>query len=54
MEGEALGPLKGLCPHYKGLPGPGSRRRWVGEQGEGGRDKGFSEENLGKERTFVM
>jgi hypothetical protein len=23
-------------PQYRGMPGPGSRSGWVGEQGEGG------------------
>jgi hypothetical protein len=36
------------------MPGPGSRRGWVGEQGEWGGDKGFLEEKLGKEITFEM
>jgi hypothetical protein len=35
-------------------PGPGSRSGWVGEQGEGGGDRGFSEGKLGKEITFEM
>jgi hypothetical protein len=38
-------------PHYRGLPGPGSR---VEEQEEGGEDRGFSEGKLGKEITFEM
>jgi hypothetical protein len=29
MGGEALGPVK-----VRGMPGPGSRSGWVGEQGE--------------------
>jgi hypothetical protein len=35
MGGEALGPVKVLCPHYRGMsrPGPGSRNGWVGEPG---------------------
>jgi hypothetical protein len=35
-------------PQYMGLPGPGSRSGWVGEQGDGGEGKGFSEGKLGK------
>jgi hypothetical protein len=30
------------------MPGPGSRSGWVGEQGERGEDRGFSEGKLGK------
>jgi hypothetical protein len=42
-------------PHYKGMPGPGIRSGYVGEQGEGrGGDKGFSEGKPGKEITFEM
>jgi hypothetical protein len=36
------------------MSGPGSRSGWVGEQGEGGRGLGFSEEKLGKGITFEM
>jgi len=25
-----------LCSQYRGMPGPGSRSGWVGEQGRGG------------------
>jgi hypothetical protein len=41
-------------PQYRGMPGPGSRNVWVGEQGEEGADKGFSEGKLGKGITFEM
>jgi hypothetical protein len=41
-------------PQYRGMPGPGSRSGWVGEQGEGGGDRGFSEGKLGKGITFEM
>jgi hypothetical protein len=34
--------------------GPGSRSTWVGEQGEWGEDRGFSEGKLGKGITFEM
>jgi hypothetical protein len=27
---------KGSMPQYRGMPGSGSRRAWVDEQGEGG------------------
>jgi hypothetical protein len=36
-------------PQYRGMPGPGSRSRWAGEQREGGEDRVFSEGKLGKE-----
>jgi hypothetical protein len=41
-------------PQYRGMPGPGSRSGWVGEQGEEGRDRGFSEGKPGKGITFEM
>jgi hypothetical protein len=41
-------------PQYRGVPGPGSRSGWVGEQEEGGEDRGFSEGKLGKGITFEM
>jgi hypothetical protein len=36
------------------MSGPGSRRVWVGEQGERGGDRGFSEGNPGKGIIFEM
>jgi hypothetical protein len=39
---------------YRGLPEPGSRSGWVGEQGEGGRDREVLEGKLGKGITFEM
>jgi hypothetical protein len=30
------------------MPGPGIRSGWIGEQGEGGGDRGFSEGTPGK------
>jgi len=33
--GEALGILKIFMPHYRGMPGPGSRSGWFEEQGGG-------------------
>jgi hypothetical protein len=39
-------------PQYRGMPGPGSSS--AGEQGEGGQDRGFSEEKLGKGITFEI
>jgi hypothetical protein len=41
-------------PQYRGLPGPGSRSRWVGEHGEGRMDRRFLEEKLGKGITYEM
>jgi hypothetical protein len=41
-------------PQYRGMPGPGSRSGWVGEQGEGRRYKGFLERKLGKGIAFEM
>jgi hypothetical protein len=35
-------------PQYKGMPGPGSRSGWVGEQGDGGVYREFSDRKLGK------
>jgi hypothetical protein len=39
---------------YLGIPVPGSRRGWVGEQGEGGGYRRFSEGKLEKGITFEM
>ena len=44
MEGEALGPVKALCPS-RGMTRPGSRSGWVDEQGEKGGDRGFGRGN---------
>jgi hypothetical protein len=41
-------------PQYRGIPGPGSGSRWVGEQVEGGEDRGFLEGKSGKGITFEM
>ena len=41
-------------PQYRGMPRPGSRSGWVGEQGEGGGDSGFLEGKLGKGIIFEM
>jgi hypothetical protein len=36
LGGEALGLAKIIYrPQYRGMPGPGSRSGWVGEQGRG-------------------
>jgi hypothetical protein len=36
------------------MPGQGSRSGWVGEQGEEGWDRGFSEGKLRRRITFKM
>jgi hypothetical protein len=36
MGEESLGLAKIICPSTGGMPGPGSRSGWVGEQGRGG------------------
>jgi hypothetical protein len=41
-------------PQYRGLPRPGRGSGWVGEQGKGEGDRGFSERKLGKGITFEM
>ena len=41
-------------PNYKGMPGPGRGNGEIIEQGEGRRDKGFSEEKPGKGITLEM
>ena len=45
---------EGSMPQGRGMPGPVSGSRWVGEKGDGGRDRGFSEGKLGKKITFEM
>jgi hypothetical protein len=40
---------------YRGMPGPGSRNGWVGEQGWGeGKIRGLSERKLGMGIAFEM
>jgi hypothetical protein len=41
-------------PQYRGIPGPGRGSGRVGEQGEEGEVRGFSEGKLGKGITFEM
>jgi hypothetical protein len=41
-------------PQYSGMPEPRSRSEWVGEQVDRGRDREFSEGNLGKGITFEI
>ena len=45
---------EGSMPQYRGMPGPGSRSRWVGEQEEGGGNRGFLKGKLGNGITFEM
>jgi hypothetical protein len=45
---------EGSMPQCGGMPGPGSWSGWVGEQEEGGWDRGFSEDKPGKGITFEM
>jgi hypothetical protein len=45
---------EGSMPQCRGMPGQGSRSGWVGEQWEGGWNRGFSEGKLGKGITFEM
>ena len=53
MGGKGLGPVRFYAP-VKGNVRTRKGSRWVGEQGEGGEDRGFSEGELGKGITFVM
>jgi hypothetical protein len=41
-------------PHCREMPGQGSRTVWVGDQGAGGWDRGFSVGKLGKGITFEL
>jgi hypothetical protein len=41
-------------PQYRGMPGPGRRSGWFGEQGEEGGGSLFSERKLGKGIVFEM
>jgi hypothetical protein len=41
-------------PQYRGMPGQGSRSGWVGEQGEEGKVRKFSEGRLANGITFKM
>jgi hypothetical protein len=45
---------EGSMPQCRGMPGPGSRCEWVGEQAVGGRDRGFSEGKPRKRTTFEI
>jgi hypothetical protein len=55
MGGEALGPVKVLCPSTGGCRD--QEWEWIGwgaGGGGGGRDRGFSEEKVEKGITFEM
>jgi hypothetical protein len=39
-------------PQYRGMPGPGIRSGFVGEQGEVGWNRGFSERKIGNGVAF--
>jgi hypothetical protein len=55
MGGETLGPVKALCPSIVDCQDQEFQcSGWVGEQGEGGKDRGYSEGKLGKGITFEM
>ena len=45
---------EGSMPQHRGMPGRGRESWWVGEQGEGRGDRGFSEGKLGKGITFEI
>jgi hypothetical protein len=45
---------EGSMPLHREIPGPERGSGWVGEQGDGGGDRGFSEGKLGKGITFKM
>ena len=53
MGGEALGPVKVLCPSIGECLGQ-EAGVVVWEKGEAGGDRGFSERKLGKGITFEM
>jgi hypothetical protein len=54
MGGEALGPVKVLCPSIAECLDQEAEVGWVGEQGEEGVDRGFLEGKVGKGITFEM
>jgi hypothetical protein len=41
-------------PQYREIPGPESKSGWVGEQGERGGDRGFSEGTPGNKIRYEM
>ena len=52
MEGEALGPVKAVCPSIGECQD--QEWKWVGWEAGGGGDRRFLEGNLGKGITFEM
>jgi hypothetical protein len=46
--------VKILCPNTGECQGQEAGSGWVGEQGEGGGDRDFSERKLGKGITFEV
>jgi hypothetical protein len=46
--------FEGSVSKYRGMLGSGSRSGWVGDQGEVGWDRSFSEGKRGKGITFEM
>jgi hypothetical protein len=54
MGGEALGPVKVLCPSIGECQGQEAGVGGLGNRGSGGGDRGFSKGKLGKGITFEM
>ena len=54
MGGEALGPVKVLCPSIGDCQGPEVGVSGLVSRGREGKDRGFSEGKLGKGITFQM
>jgi hypothetical protein len=52
--GDALGPVKVLCPSIGECQGQEVGSGWVGEQGKWGGDWGFLEGKLGKGIPFEI
>jgi hypothetical protein len=54
MGGEALGPVKVLCPSIGEFLGQEAGVGGLGSRGRCGEDRGYSEGKLGKGMTFEM
>jgi hypothetical protein len=54
MGGEALGPVKVLCPSIEECLGQKAGVGGLVRRGQGGEDRGFSEGKPGKGITFEM
>jgi hypothetical protein len=54
MGGEALGPVKALCPNIGECQGQEAGVGGLVSRGWGGWDRGFSEEKTGQGTTFEM